>query len=286
MSGWLFRGHSCPEWRLVPAVWRDNFSEFSRSNELYKHLAQEAATKPIAVDPWRSIGDEERPRLCEVIERLLAEYSLIRSFFLFASDLALSNQGSWPPIAERLQPDAANLLNEPDLYPQTIAQHYGIPTRLLDWTRDPLTALFFALENSHKSNTLTIWAFDDNLYQEFLKSKGQDFGLEPRLYTSMGGNETHSHLHAQRGAFTYIFRGELSFLQRGQYPAVDEIIPDHMMFKFIIPVEDATKRDLAVRLLRERRTKAHLMPDLRSCAEVAIANFRLGLNSDLSGTLW
>jgi hypothetical protein len=44
----------------------------------------------------------------------------------------------------------------------TIAQHYGVPTRLIDWSENPLVGLYFALEdNNHDNEDGVIWIFED-----------------------------------------------------------------------------------------------------------------------------
>ncbi|MEM1295853.1 MAG: FRG domain-containing protein, partial [Verrucomicrobiota bacterium] len=78
-----------------------------------------------------------------------------------------------------------------------IAQHHGLPTRLLDWTENPLVAAFFSA-NEHYDRDGVIYL----LKTPFRVAPGKD---DPFSMTHVARYRPHhvsTRIHAQRGLFT------------------------------------------------------------------------------------
>jgi hypothetical protein len=79
-----------------------------------------------------------------------------------------------------------------------VAQHHGLATRLLDWTLNPLVAVFFAAIEGPDNNA-AVWCYDPDLYikEEIqpIEFQGVGLGFLPRAISPRILN--------QRCAFTY-----------------------------------------------------------------------------------
>lgn len=91
-----------------------------------------------------------------------------------------------------------------DSHINSLAQHYGIPTRLLDWSYSPFIAAYFAFSSNKQEDreSVAIWALrkDHDIWK-------QDLGVSVKEETYF---DTNIHQRRQLGCFTILQNQEIS----------------------------------------------------------------------------
>ncbi|MEL7893930.1 FRG domain-containing protein [Vreelandella neptunia] len=264
-SGYLFRGQARKDWSLIPSA--------HRTPEVLKNYTPQPPGQKIPED------SDRRKYLALHIH---AELRAVQLFLESADKVGINTPLDYNSLAlhqkifEDLNSGQDIELNSEFPAPQfltsmAMAQHYGVPTRLLDWTESPLIAAYFAAEQAsalagsdREQSDFSIICLGTQLLRKVSSLK---YVSAPRA-----GNHF---LRAQRGAFTLIKNANQYFLENDKWPSIEDAVANERdsgtlytrspLIRFSLPADEA---DNLLRLLyRLDVSKLTVMPSFENAAE-------------------
>lgn len=275
-SPWVFRGQMNSRWGLVPSAWREGSSllhgQLSRRRSTILARSAEAICRTVISSSGLTVAQAQDVAYSYAQAR--AETQLLIEFVETADSLGHRVSG----IEQYQRLRSYDWLNEVKDYPNyrflpdpnaatTLAQHHGIPTRLLDWTKNPLIAAYFAaheVESSDSKSFIAVWAIrPSRLYWHTERSS--TFPQHGRFLVHEAPKAENQYLQAQEALFLYPVSGCAHYASKGSWPsleALSESVAEHhsdpVIKKLVLPHSECGE---LLRLLWLRGvSKAHLMP--------------------------
>jgi FRG domain len=269
---WVFRGHRDACWRLVPSAVRP--LEINNLRALFERMK---------AWPWKSTPSSDLTPEREHAVRLWCAYlEALNEFQVLAVSLGLTDVACnvknggvlsirWSS-AGQMQHDAIRTFSVAKL-----AQHHGIPTFFLDWTKRAEIAAHFAMGNeaaAPRPRDVAIFALrhvDSSPVDGPPVAGGAPFAVLDDV------PRNNRFLAAQHGTFTFTL-GLQAFVESGIFPALEDLMAEtegsQVMLKKMI-LKSSEVPALRKMLDREELSDAHLMPSLDNVAKTIMSRWAL-----------
>jgi hypothetical protein len=248
----IFRGQRDSTWALIPTVFR------TAVLERYKRGLMRA--------------QKDHPG------HWFFEYMLLSAFVSFCDSAGLVVPGDSMEFRKYFElPNIANLhaINSRD-WPQdpvrplmALAQHHGIPTRLLDWSDNPLVACYHAAESVLREDIngngrLAVFALERSKMHPDM----------PLKHVRVPGS-TSPYLSFQRGSFVLVTNAGLRGEEFTPDVSLESQLPDHpasMLHKLTLPQSLAS--ELLLTCHKFGISAASVFPGYDGTARAALESFR------------
>lgn len=200
LNEYVFRGHSNDSYMLLPNSFRNKSGDLDpisriRVSEKYKFYNE---TNKIG------FGSLE-------VHQASKEFSILRKFYRASNSHGLyvprskfmshAMERSHVPIEPMLRLYGySEWLHRDFLEIAALAQHYGLPTRLIDWSYNPYTAAFFASNSKRKykkDEKISIWLLNYKVLSDLFEPKTSDIKIYNPHY------QWNDNARSQFGLFTY-----------------------------------------------------------------------------------